>query len=72
MKKMSATGLLCLSVALCGCATIFEGTSQSISVVTNPTGATCVFEREGKAIGSVASTPGPLVIKKSKYDITVH
>jgi hypothetical protein len=71
MKKLSAAGLLSLNVALCGCATIFEGTSQTISVVTNPTGATCVFEREGKAIGTVASTPGPLVVRKSKDDITV-
>jgi hypothetical protein len=71
MQSVSVAGLLGLSVLLCGCATVFEGTSQSINVVTNPAAATCVFEREGKAIGTVASTPGPLVVKKSKYDITV-
>jgi hypothetical protein len=71
MKSVSVAGLLGLSVLLCGCATVFEGTSQTISVVTNPTGAMCAFEREGKVIGTVADTPGPLVVKKSKYDITV-
>ena len=71
MQFISASGLIGLSVLLCGCATVFEGTSQTISVVTNPPGATCVFEREGKPIATLASTPGPLTIKKSKYDITV-
>lgn len=58
-------------VALSGCVSVFEGTSQEISVATNPSGAVCAFERDGKAIGSIAPTPGTLVVRKSKYDITI-
>ncbi len=54
-----------------GCASVFEGTHEDISVVTNPVGATCTFEREGKPIGSVVNTPGTLTVRKSKYDITI-
>jgi hypothetical protein len=71
MKIMSATGLFGLGVVLCGCVSVFEGTSQKINVVTNPTGASCVFEVQGKPIGTVADTPGFLEVRKSKYDITV-
>jgi hypothetical protein len=71
MKIVSVAGLGGLCVILCGCVSVFEGTSQTINVVTNPTGATCVFEREGKPIGTVVNTPASLVVRKSKYDITI-
>jgi len=71
MKILSTVTALAISVALTGCVSVFEGTSQDISVVTNPTGATCVFMREGQSIGSVSGTPGKLTVRKSKYDITV-
>jgi len=47
MKILTIAGLTVLSFGLLGCASITEGTSQDISVVTNPAGATCVFERQG-------------------------
>jgi len=64
-------GLFALGAALPGCVSVFEGTSQKISVVTNPPGASCVFERQGLKIGEIASTPSELKIRKSKYDITI-
>jgi hypothetical protein len=60
-----------LSISLSGCVTIVEGTSQNISVATNPPGATCVFERQGVTTGMITSTPGTLKVRKSKYDITI-
>lgn len=54
-----------------GCASIFSGTSQNISVNTNPAGASCVFERQGENIGAISKTPGTLTVRKSKYDITI-
>ena len=71
MKSKSMAGLGALAVALSGCVSVFEGTSQDISVVTNPGAATCVFEREGMNIGTIPSTPGKLTVRKNKYDITV-
>lgn len=68
-KLLFATGFAVLGLG--GCATIIEGTSQEILVSTNPSGASCVFEREGQNIGTVPVTPGALLIKKSKHDITI-
>lgn len=69
VKSFSMLGLA--SIALTGCVSVFEGTSQDITVNSNPPGATCVFEREGQQIGTITSTPGTLTVRKSKYDITV-
>ncbi len=63
---------LLAAVSVCGCATAIEGTTQDIAVNTNPAGASCVLEREGKAIGTIAATPGSSRIEKSKYDITIR
>jgi hypothetical protein len=55
-----------------GCATIIEGTSQSVSVVTEPAGADCTIERKGARIGQVTLTPGAIQIDKSKEDLAIH
>jgi hypothetical protein len=71
MRIWTYGALAALSIGLSGCVSVFEGTSQDINVVTNPGGASCVFERQGMNIGTVANTPGTLKVRKSKYDITV-
>lgn len=63
--------LLAVSALSAGCASVFEGLSQEITVVTNPPGAICAFERQGYEVGRIASTPGTANIRKSKYDITI-
>ena len=60
-----------MGVALGGCATVFEGTSQEITINTNPSGAVCTFQREGREVGRIGNTPGTANIRKSKYDITI-
>jgi hypothetical protein len=60
-----------LPILLSGCATLFEGTSQEIQIVTNPPGANCVLLRKGEVIARVNPTPGAATIKKTKDDITV-
>ena len=70
--KFGITGLCALSFGLFGCASITEGTSQDISVVTNPAGASCIFERQGMNIGSIANTPATLNVPKRKYDILIR
>ena len=59
------------AVAVSGCATIIEGSSQAIAIDTTPPGASCSVEREGQQISSIASTPGSAHVDKSKNDITV-
>ncbi|HKU55012.1 MAG TPA: hypothetical protein VJP60_06590, partial [Rhizomicrobium sp.] len=40
--------------------------------VTNPPGAHCAFQRkDGKDMGNISATPGTLVVRKSKYDLTI-
>jgi len=74
MKSSLGTAVAVSLAAVClsGCVSVFEGTSQDISVVTNPTGASCAFMREdGRDMGTVGSTPGKLTVRKSKYDLTI-
>jgi uncharacterized protein YceK len=56
---------------LSGCSSIIEGTSQEITVNTNPSGANCSLERQGTSIARIDPTPGSATIKKTKYDITI-
>lgn len=54
-----------------GCATIMEGTSQSVSVATEPAGANCTIDRAGTRIGQVNPTPGSVHLDKSKNDLSI-
>ena len=65
--------VLCsLAVALIatGCSSVIEGTSQTLSFDSNPSGAECTLNRNGMVIGSVR-TPGGLTVKKTKHDINL-
>jgi hypothetical protein len=73
MRKSAVWLALPAALCLTGCVSVFEGTSQEITVVTNPAGAHCAFRREGdgKDMGNVLATPGTLSVRKSKYDLTI-
>ena len=68
MARAMALGSALLAT---GCATIFDGTSQEITVNTSPAGASCVFNRKGTVIGTIPNTPALLNVQKTKYDITI-
>jgi uncharacterized protein YceK len=70
-KLLTVVVTILAGVQLSACATIIEGTSQEILVSSNPAGASCVLEREGQPIATLASTPSTALIKKSKHDITI-
>ena len=55
-----------------GCASVTGGTSQTIYVNTTPADASCDFLREGQTIGSIPSTPGQVVVRRLKLDITIN
>ena len=63
--------LLACSVLMSGCASIFEGTTQQISVNTTPAGARCTFWKNGSLIADIGSTPGAVTIRKSKDDLFI-
>jgi hypothetical protein len=62
MKRLlPLLGLLLTSA----CASITQGTTQSVSVVTEPPGANCIISREGAQVAVVNPTPGTIRIDKS-------
>lgn len=64
--------LVCLALALLGgCATLATSTSQTLTVMTEPSGASCTFKRDGQVIGAVNPTPGSLSVNKSHTAIDV-
>ena len=58
-------------VLVSGCATVVEGSNQSVSIATAPPGASCTIDRAGERLGSVGMTPGSLRISKSKNDLEI-
>ncbi|MGH6933221.1 MAG: hypothetical protein ACREEE_12400 [Dongiaceae bacterium] len=64
---------LCPSLLwLAACASVMSGSTQSMNVITEPSGAQCTLTRDGKSIAFVNPTPGSLTIDKSAKDITVR
>jgi hypothetical protein len=64
--------LLLLALTLPACATITSGSSQPISVISEPPGASCSLQREGSIIGIVNPTPGTIQVSKSGRDISIR
>ena len=56
---------------LSACATLVNGTSQTVTVSTTPPGASCTLDRMGTRIGAISVTPGSVRIDKSKNDLAV-
>jgi hypothetical protein len=67
IQFIAASAALC--VALSGCGTIIEGTSQDIAVSTTPDGAHCDMTRKDEHVASIQRTPDKVHIKKTKNDI---
>jgi uncharacterized protein YceK len=72
MRIAASLAVIMANMLLCGCVSVFEGTSQNISVNTNPSDAVCSFERAGNSIGTITNTPGTLTVRKTKYDIYIR
>ena len=72
MKSLRLLAAGAVLIALAGCSSITQGTTQNITVNTNPTGASCVLQRQGQEIGQVANTPGTVNVEKTKHDITIR
>lgn len=63
---------LLLAATLPACATVTSGTSQSLSIITEPPGASCTLTREGAVIGVVNPSPGTIQVSKSSREIAVR
>lgn len=56
-------------VAVSGCASIVEGTNQTIMVNMAPDTAQCVATRQGSQIGVVSGSARQLPVSKSRHDL---
>lgn len=56
---------------LSACATLVNGSSQNVTVSTNPPGASCTLDRVGARVGAISATPGSVRLDKSKNDLSV-
>jgi hypothetical protein len=66
MKRVVAVPCLLL---LEGCATVFEGTDQTVQINASPKSTICVAKREGVSIGSTSASNNTIQISKSRHDI---
>ena len=68
--KMNGVAVITAALALSGCATIVDGSKQSVSVSTTPVqGASCTLTNsEGTWY---ITTPGSTTVHKTKNDMTV-
>ena len=58
------------AITLSGCSSIVSGTSEQLTINSNPPQAVCVLEREGLPIGQV-TTPGGLNVTRTKHNIQI-
>jgi len=68
------TAVLILALAALltsGCATIVKGSSQGVSVKTDPPGASCELSKQGKPVGVVNPTPGTVQLGKGASALDV-
>jgi len=56
-------------LAVAGCATIVEGTTQTITVDVAPPTGTCVISRQGEQLGISTPEKRAVVLSKSQYDL---
>jgi len=63
--------LLSLVMMTTGCATLTKGTSQAVTVDTDPSGAMCTLTRDAKPLAIVNPTPGSVPVEKAQGTISV-
>ena len=56
-------------VVLPGCATLSHGTTQQISIATEPPGASCTLTRRGLSIATIDPTPGIALVARGETDL---
>ncbi len=59
------------AMATASCASVFSGSSQLMTVMTEPSGAQCTLTRDGKVVAQVISTPSGVKVDKSAKDLKV-
>lgn len=66
-----ALPLLTALALLPGCATLIDGTEQTVTLRTAPVGASCILQSGPAIVGRIPSTPGTLLLHREKQDLGV-
>ena len=61
---------IAIAAPVCGCATIVSGTSQTVTLNSEPTGAACSVERGGVMVSQLV-TPGSVTVAKGPDALTI-
>lgn len=70
-RRWTVASLLLLSLALGACATLVEGSDQTVTVITQPPGAVCTLSQDGTIMAVANPTPGTVTIDKSKDNVGI-
>ncbi|MBK7422463.1 MAG: hypothetical protein IPJ48_04835 [Propionivibrio sp.] len=72
MTKLTLLIVIVVATTLAsGCATVTKGTTQPVTLHTDPDGATCDVTRELKNVASLSATPGQVIVDKAWGSIDV-
>jgi membrane-associated protease RseP (regulator of RpoE activity) len=69
VKRLAIISAAAFAVA--ACSTLTEGTTEQITVTTDPPGATCKLTRDGAVIATVGPTPAGVNVERSAADILI-
>lgn len=58
-------------MGMSACSSIVEGTTQTVTVITDPPGATCNLTRGGAIVAVANPTPASVMVEKSKDNISI-
>ena len=72
MQRGLALAVLAATTALgSGCATITKGTTQTVTVSTDPAGAVCTLTRDSKPLAIINPTPGSMPVEKGMGAVAI-
>jgi len=72
MRKCMTCAVVVILAMLSGCATITKGSTQPVTLHTDPDGAICDVVREEKTLASVGATPGQVTVDRGWGSLEVR
>lgn len=71
MKILPSILAVSAAFALSGCASLFKGTHEKLTVRTTPEGALCEVSREAEGLLDVIVTPGSTYLRRDKDPVMI-
>ena len=71
MKIQTCIVLAAVQLFCVGCATLTKGSTQTVTVNTDPPGGSCTLSREGKEVAVINPTPGSIAVEKASASLSV-